>query len=1396
MNWLKRVKKLLPSSKGIRRLFGAALLSAMGVVPLAAQQATFSDNFDADTTGNYPVIYNSNSNSTLNYDPGNSMVYVLTSGWNGSVWLTNVKISSAAAVYKTSFRVSSFYSTSYAQFYPIVVSTHPSVGNHVYDAVSMEIASAEIRIYKKISDSATLLGTIPHATIAGNWYVAKMIRNGALYSFYINNAFLASYTISEPIFENPSYIALGDEQPTGSGSYSYYFDNLSVNNTYPPAGCGYWLDVAQSGIRDHSTIQEAVNALPTPLSTDTCIVIRDTQTYSEQVTVRNLDNNDYRLRIMADPTFVSSAPAVNPPVASTAAFQIANASVTIAGINIISTNTVSYGILASSSSVNISSVNVISGSKIGGAGIRVSSYSAVSFSSITVQIANGLVITGLNSEVSFSTMTSLSGYAALYLIGSASNTVTRSYISNPSGYGAKLESGADLNTISDSTVASNSGYYALYIADSDSNTVTRSYISNPGSSGYGAYLYSGADHNTIAYSTIASNSAGSISLYIGGSSSNTITRSFVSSPFGFGAWLNSVADYNTISDSTITSNALLYPTLYIENSNFNKVMNSLISNPAGTGAYLYVGADNNTISDSTMTSNAASKYALYIVGSGSNTVARSYISNTSGHGAKLESGADYNTISDSTLTGNSLYAGLFITISSSNTVQSSYIQGSTAAYISNSTGTFIGGSVLVTIDNGGSGLWLAGGSVNLSLSSSTFTGGTQGAGIYLGVGNSGVINFSSNTIKGGQYGLNIAAPGGGGTLQISSITFQSLTYGATAINFIGGQYIADIVNAAFNSPDIKVNVNGNDLWVGSLVTMPGASGPLYGAGYESDDFGYIKWDLIETELVGPASGALGISQAAALYARAPAAASAVQFHYQVDTMPTMTGLPINFDQSIMQAYTGTGAFSGQDGAISTAGDAYLWNSTATFVFYSTSTPLIANIQYYWRVRAKTVEAGDYGPWSTIASFTTGKPAANAPVNNLAVAEVTLSSPTPAGVSISFALKENSVSTGTTANLAYYNTADWVFVKFSTQAGADGSWNHATLTGASVSNDAGVTLATDNKGVFFDHTVSSAYWTAGATVTWNYSADGVASGNARVKVFAMSMVKVPQGQFVYNAGDIGGSGENNYGSGSQSNVLSAADRPGGADVGWPSGYNSFYIMRYELTQGLYADFLNTIPSASAATLYATETTYGHQMSDGGAYPTKYSAADRFAAKNYLSTSDLWSFLSWAALRPMTEMEFEKAARDLNGDIRKYPWGDTEPGTETYAPRNEGGTHIRNFMNYNNVGGGDKVLASGRYMSGDAYRTAEQTGASPYGVADLAGNVYEQVLNCSYLSVPDNGGGTIAWPANWPADNSLQKGVRGGNMYYGASNARISDRTYSGWSDSIRYFDIGGRGARTP
>ncbi len=558
-------------------------------------------------------------------------------------------------------------------------------------------------------------------------------------------------------------------------------------------------------------------------------------------------------------------------------------------------------------------------------------------------------------------------------------------------------------------------------------------------------------------------------------------------------------------------------------------------------------------------------------------------------------------------------------------------------------------------------------------------------------------------------------------------------------------------------------------------------------------------------MISPAAGATGVSQSPTLAAVDLALGTTVQYHFQVSLAAAMTSLIGDFDQGVAQVFASSGAFSGQDSTFTVTNDAYSRVSTATFVFYSSSSvKLTANTVYYWQVQAKAY-GGSYGAWSAVQSFTTGQIASASPVNNIAISGVSLYGATSAGLAtIGFTIAENNVSTGVSTNGGAYNTADWIFVKFSTMSGADGTWNHATITGGVAVAGAAAIVASDNKGVFLNHTAVSPYWTTGVTLSWDFGADGVDGKNAMVKVFAISMVKVPTGSFIYNVANLGVATFNNYGNGSQQTVTGPGTATGtgtnnlplNAPVGWPNGYNSFYIGRYEITQGQYADFLNTIPSGLATARYVAGGFTGNGMTNsGGAYPNKYGAVDPNAPKATASFSDLLTYLSWAGLRPLTEMEFEKAGRDLSPDARTYPWGSTNPSAITYTPPNEGGTPMKsygnNFANFSVV---QRTLDVGRYMSGDVYRTPEQTGASPWSIADLNGNAFEMTINCKWATVPLNGDGTPALPATWPVPGADTLGVRGGA--FGNPAFKISERALVSSADDTRYWDRGGRGARTP
>jgi formylglycine-generating enzyme required for sulfatase activity len=433
-------------------------------------------------------------------------------------------------------------------------------------------------------------------------------------------------------------------------------------------------------------------------------------------------------------------------------------------------------------------------------------------------------------------------------------------------------------------------------------------------------------------------------------------------------------------------------------------------------------------------------------------------------------------------------------------------------------------------------------------------------------------------------------------------------------------------------------------------------------------------------------------------------------------------------------------------------------------------------------------------------------------NNIQTANVSISGQNSAAnfSLISYDISwENSWRTIT--NESNYDGA-WIFVKF--RKNNTSLWQHATLNYAApgtavacghtqaVGSD--LKTSADGKGIWMHRDAvgaGSVSW-IGNKLRWNYGVDGVLDNDSvEVKVFAVEMVYIPQGAYYLGSGSttevsrfrdgasdtylninsesaitVGTTAGNIFGYGT-TNMSS-----GSIPASYPKGYNAFWIMKHELSQQAYADFLNTLDFSAAAARNIGLFTSTH--------PTFTASFPERAVEN-LATVDYLSWLDWSAMRPFTELEYEKACRGSNilPIANEYAWGNTSVTGVSAIQDNglnseyfsAGNCNFNYILNRPMRCGAQATLTSNRQASGGTY----------YGVMEMSGRVFnglhgDGALNNAYTYNV----------ANWPiAATGSGLTFRGGGYQDGTATISISDRSSASGVNNVRGAAYGGRGART-
>ncbi len=458
-------------------------------------------------------------------------------------------------------------------------------------------------------------------------------------------------------------------------------------------------------------------------------------------------------------------------------------------------------------------------------------------------------------------------------------------------------------------------------------------------------------------------------------------------------------------------------------------------------------------------------------------------------------------------------------------------------------------------------------------------------------------------------------------------------------------------------------------------------------------------------------------------------------------------------------------------------------------------------------------------------------------------------------------------------------AAWVFLKFR-PVGSSDAWSHATLNYVNGTSDGHVAAAgsvvntsSDGKGVFIYRNANGAGPVnfINVQLRWNYGADGLTDNALTdISVSAIEMVYVPPGSFWLGDGsnsNLHGQFENGSSGaalqissenmitlgGGGAGSLGNNNRTGMANNGlfsipvvsiddfddvtmqllpaaFPKGFNAFYCMKYEITQGQYVDFLNKLSAVQFASRYDP---FNYTGANGGFTATRYNITGAHPNMTtitpelpavYVEWYDAAAYADWAGLRPMTELEYEKACRGPALPVAdEYAWGTASIHAASYFPiNNQGQTNEAIAGVYSIVAGNawygdtrafDAITRVGVFAAHPSNSGRMTSGATYWGIMEMSGHCWERTVSVgrpeSRNFTGSHGDGVLfangnATNADWPGytagqgvNTAIGCGYRGGAFSFPnptQPNLRVSSRILATAFYNVRYYDDAARFVR--
>ncbi|MEI6456483.1 MAG: SUMF1/EgtB/PvdO family nonheme iron enzyme [bacterium] len=430
-------------------------------------------------------------------------------------------------------------------------------------------------------------------------------------------------------------------------------------------------------------------------------------------------------------------------------------------------------------------------------------------------------------------------------------------------------------------------------------------------------------------------------------------------------------------------------------------------------------------------------------------------------------------------------------------------------------------------------------------------------------------------------------------------------------------------------------------------------------------------------------------------------------------------------------------------------------------------------------------------------------------------------------------------------------AAWVFAKYRVN---NGPWHHACLDTAGHLAPSGSAIEvglvdpdqtfnpSTNPGVgvfiYRDSNGSGSFSLTDVRICWDYGAGGVGDyDEVDIRVFAVELIYIPQGNYYLGTG--GGepsafytypdpatpfevTSEEEITVGQQAGNMfydpsfQGGDQAGPIPAAFPKGYKAFYCMKYEISQQQYVDFLNTLTQSQATVRKYSGS--GNRYAITGTVVGQYSTSRPFVACSNLNWGDITAYFDWSGLRPITEMEYEKACRGTLPPVpNEFAWGTNTVAGDAYTLSENGETSENISAHYSITEGNaayslttplngsiNGPLRVGIFAANPGNTGRITAGATYYGVMEMSGNLLEHFVSAghpigrSFTAMHGNGilssVGYADVPA-WPGANSAGAGFRGSYWSYVSPYMRVSDRYGAAGIDAVRYPTDGGRGGRT-